>query len=285
MQDAGIAIVADSASDIPQELVERHRISVLPLKVVYGDRAYVDGVEISPQEVYSRFPKEIPTTSAPNVQEALDLLRRLQRQGVRRVIGVCVSSRISASYSALSTALAECRDLEGYVLDSKGISLSSGLCALWAAEKLESGVPYEEVVAGLAGKAAHASPYFYMDSMEYLVKGGRISAAAGMVGSLLGIKPIITCSSEGTYVVAAKPRGTRKSLGKLLELVVERAGSGPAWLALESGAGDPEQLAWMRRELHSRLPKATLLIEKQITATMAVHTGPGLIGVSVLNEL
>lgn len=119
MQDAGIAIVADSASDIPQELVERHRIAVLPLKVVYGDRAYVDGVEISPQEVYSRFPKEIPTTSAPNVQEALDLLRRLQRQGVRRVIGVCVSSHISASYSALSTALAECRDLEGYVLDQQ----------------------------------------------------------------------------------------------------------------------------------------------------------------------
>ena len=106
-----------------------------------------------------------------------------------------------------------------------------------------------------------------------------------MVGSLLGIKPIITCTPEGTYEVAAKPRGARKSLAKLLELVVERTGNGPAWLALESGNGDPEQLAWMRRERQRRLPNATPLIEKQITASMAVHTGPGLIGVSLLNEL
>lgn len=285
MKESDIAVLADSACDIPQELVDRYHIAVLPLKVVYGDRAYVDGLEIDPQEVYDRFPKEIPTTSAPNVQEALDLLHSLQKQGIRRIVGVCVSSRISASYSAVSTALSECPELEGYVLDSKGISLSSGLCALWAAEQLEKGVAYEKVVEGLSGKAPHAAPYFYMDSMEYLVKGGRISPAAAVVGSLLGIKPIITCTPEGTYEVAAKPRGARKSLEKLLELVVERTGNGPAWLALESGNGDPEQLAWMRRELQRRLPNATLLIEKQITASMAVHTGPGLIGVSLLNEL
>ena len=124
-----------------------------------------------------------------------------------------------------------------------------------------------------------------LSSRSITLLEGRISATAAAVGTLLGIKPIITCSPEGSYIVAAKPRGIQNSLKKLLELAQERAGDRPAWICLQSGNGDPKQMDMVRATLQERLPNAKIVLEKQINASLAVHTGPGLIGIAMLTDV
>lgn len=283
--EQNIAIIADSCTDMTAELGERHGIQVLPLKVVYSDNTFTDGEDITPQDVYARFPWEIPSTSAPNLREAQQLIHKLRDGGATHIIAVCTSTKISGTCSIVSSALAEESDIKSFVLDTKCIAMGSGLAAIWAAEQRNAGASFEEIVAKLAPMAAQCGSYFYMDSLDYLRKGGRISAAAAAVGTLLGIKPIITCSPEGAYIVAAKPRGVQNSLKKLLELAQERAGDRPAWICLQSGNGDPEQLAMVRAAIQERMPKAKIVLEKQINASLAVHTGPGLIGIAMLTDV
>ena len=280
-----IAIIADSCTDMTAELGERYGIHVLPLKVVYSDNTFTDGEDITPQDVYARFPWEIPSTSAPNLREAQQLIHKLRDEGATHIIAVCTSTKISGTCSIVSSALAEESNVKSFVLDTKCIAMGSGLAAIWAAEQRNAGVTFEEIVAKLTPMAAQCGSYFYMDSLDYLRKGGRISAASAAVGTLLGIKPIITCSPEGAYIVAAKPRGVQNSLKKLLELAQERAGDRPAWICLQSGNGDPKQMEMVRAAIRERMPKAKIVLEKQINASLAVHTGPGLIGIAMLTDV
>ena len=279
-----IAILADSCTDMSAELGERYGIHVLPLKVVYPDKTFTDGEDITPQDVYARFPWEIPSTSAPNLREAQQLIHRLREEGYTHIIAVCTSSRISGTCSIVSAALAE-EDIPSYTMDTRCIAMGSGLAALWAAERRNAGAGFEELKEALSRMAPHCASYFYMDSLDYLRKGGRISGPAAAVGTLLGIKPIITCSPEGAYVVAAKPRGVQHSMKKLLELAQERAGDRPAWICLQSGNGNPEQLALVRAAIAERMPRAKIVLEKHINASLAVHTGPGLIGIAMLTDV
>lgn len=280
-----IAIIADSCTDMTAELGTRYGIHILPLKVVYSDNTFTDGEDITPQDVYARFPWEIPSTSAPNLREAQQLIHRLREEGATHIIAVCTSTKISGTCSIVSSALAEEPDLPSYTMDTRCIAMGSGLAALWAAEQRNAGASFEAIVGKLSRMAPHCAAYFYMDSLDYLRKGGRISAAAAAVGTLLGIKPIITCSPEGSYVVAAKPRGVQNSIKKLLELAQERAGDRPAWICLQSGDGDPGQMDLVRAALQERLPNAKIVLEKQINASLAIHTGPGLIGIAMLTDI
>ena len=280
-----IAIIADSCTDMTAELGERYGIHVLPLKVVYSDNTFTDGEDITPQDVYARFPWEIPSTSAPNLREAQQLIHKLKEDGATHIIAVCTSTKISGTCSIVSSALSEEADIPSYTMDTRCIAMGSGLAAIWAAEQRNAWASFESIVERLSHMAPHCASYFYMDSLDYLRKGGRISATAAAVGTLLGIKPIITCSPEGSYIVAAKPRGIQNSLKKLLELAQERAGDRPAWICLQSGSGDPKQMDMVRATLQERLPNAKIVLEKQINASLAVHTGPGLIGIAMLTDV
>lgn len=280
-----IAIIADSITDMTDELGERYGIHILPLKVVYPNDTFTDGVDITPQDVYARFPWEIPSTSALNLREAQQLIHELRDEGYTHIIAVCASTKISGTCSIVSAALGEEEDLPSYTMDTKCIAMGSGLAAIWAAEQRNAGASFEEIVEKLSGMVPHCASYFYMDSLDYLRKGGRISAAAAAVGTLLGIKPIITCNAEGAYIVAAKPRGVQNSIKKLLELARERAGDRPAWICLQSGNGDPKQMDLVRTTIQERMPKAKIILEKQINASLAVHTGPGLIGIAMLTDV
>ncbi len=285
MQTENIAIIADSCTDMTPELGVRYGIHVLPLKVVYSDATFTDGVDITPQDVYARFPWAIPSTSAPNLREVQQLIHRLREEGATHIIAVCTSTKISGTCSIVEAALAEEPGIQSYAMDTRCIAMGSGLAALWAAERRNTGASFVEITGALSRMTAHCGAYFYMDSLEYLRKGGRISTAAAAVGTLLGIKPIITCSPEGSYVVAAKPRGVPNSIKKLLELAKERAGSRPAWICLQSGNGDPKQMDLVRRTIQEQMPRAKIVLEKQINASLAVHTGPGLIGIAMLTDV
>lgn len=282
MNSAKTAIMVDSGCDISQEFIEQYDIKVLRLKVLYGDRMYSDCLDIDPLEVYRRFPQEIPTTSTPNMYEVSELVNEIKSEGYEKIIGITISSGLSGTYNAVAMAFEE-EDIETFAFDTKNISIGAGLLAMWAAKKLSEGWTFEAVKHGLNDKINDSKVFFYMDTLDYLRKGGRISPAVAIVGKALNLKPIISCNEKGTYYTVSKIRGQHKGLEKLMDSLKDYIGDKKAYLAIMNGDGT-RYLDIIRARIKEMFPQCEVVVDKQITATMAIHTGPGLIGVGVLFE-
>ena len=282
MNSAKTAIMVDSGCDISQEFIEQYDIKVLRLKVLYGDRMYSDGLDIDPLEVYRRFPQEIPTTSTPNMYEVSELVNEIKSEGYEKIIGITISSGLSGTYNAVAMAFEE-EDIETFAFDTKNISIGAGLLAMWAAKKLSEVWTFEAVKHGLNDKINDSKVFFYMDTLDYLRKGGRISPAVAIVGKALNLKPIISCNEKGTYYTVSKIRGQHKGLEKLMDSLKDYIGDKKAYLAIMNGDGT-RYLDVIRARIKEMFPQCEVVVDKQITATMAIHTGPGLIGVGVLFE-
>ena len=280
MNSAKTAIMVDSGCDISQEFIEQYDIKVLRLKVLYGDRMYSDGLDIDPLEVYRRFPQEIPTTSTPNMYEVSELVNEIKSEGYEKIIGITISSGLSGTYNAVAMAFEE-EDIETFAFDTKNISIGAGLLAMWAAKKLSEGWTFEAVKHGLNDKISDSKVFFYMDTLDYLRKGGRISPAVAIVGKALNLKPIISCNEKGTYYTVSKIRGQHKGLEKIMDSLKDYIGDKKAYLAIMNGDGT-RYLDVIRARIKEMFPQCEVVVDKQITATMAIHTGPGLIGVGVL---
>ena len=177
--------------------------------------------------------------------------------------------------------LGEEQDLTSFVLDTRSVSFGAGILALWAAMKLEEGMSYDELTEALPKKVKECKIFYYMDTLTYLRKGGRIGLVTSVVGSMLNLKPIISCNEEGVYYTVAKIRGSRQGLSRLLAEVKAFAGDGPCLTALLNGDGK-EAAEELRPKLLAGIPQGTLIMEKAITASLAVHTGPGLVGIGAL---
>ncbi|HBI63635.1 MAG TPA: DegV family protein [Clostridiales bacterium] len=280
MKQRNTVIVVDSGCDIPQSFVEQYHIKVAPLRISYEEESHLDSVELA-YEVYRRFPQEIPHTSTPVMQDFYDLVEEIKAEGYENVIGVFISSGLSSTCQTAKMVLDEHPELNSFVLDTKNISIGAGLLAMWAAVQLEQGLSFGEVCQKLPQKVADSKVFFYMDTLEYLRKGGRIGAVTSVVGGLLKIKPIISCSAEGTYYTVEKIRGAKAGVQKLIGHAAKKCGENSAWLALMNG-GAAETAKQVRPILQDAIRKGKIVAESQITASMAVHTGPGLLGIGVL---
>ena len=200
-----VAILIDSGCDVTEELIRQYNMKLLRLHVIYPEKDYSDDLDISPQTVYERFPGEIPHTSTPSPQEVKDMADELKREGYTHVLAFAISSGLSGTYNTMCSVLNEEEELTSFVLDTRNISFGSGVLAVWAAQKLEEGMPYEELVRLLPGKVQDSKILYYMDTLTYLQKGGRIGLVTSIVGNILNLKPIISCNCEGVYYTVAKP--------------------------------------------------------------------------------
>ena len=168
-------------------------------------------------EVYRRFPQEIPHTSTPVMQDFYNVVEELKTEGYENVLGVFISSNLSSTCQTAKMVLDEHPELNSFVLDTKNISIGAGLLAMWAAVQLEQGVSFEEVCQKLPAKVADSKVFFYMDTLEYLRKGGRISNVTAIVGTVLNIKPLLKGDEEGRIVAFGKVRGRKHSVEAIAE--------------------------------------------------------------------
>lgn len=281
MNTSKIAILVDSGCDLPEDIVKKYDIKVLRLKVMYGENIYSDGLDIDPLEVYRRFPNQIPKTSTPNMQEVLDIVDEIKSEGYESIVAITISSGLSGTYNTVAMTFDEIDDIETYAFDTKNISIGAGLYALWAAKQIEAGRSFREITEGLENKISDSKVFFYMDTLDYLRKGGRINPAVAIVGKALNLKPIISCNEKGVYYTVAKIRGSHKGLSKLLTCAMEFASQGRAMIALMNG-GAPDVAEQVKTLIEEQSSDGEIVVNKQITATMAVHTGPGLIGIGVM---
>lgn len=276
-----IAILTDSGSDVPKEYRDRYHMYSIPLMIIYRDAQYRDGIDIQPEDVYARFSEEIPSTSLPSPSLVADTFKQIKADGYDKVIAVIISSGLSGTFEMVSGFGPNPEGLEACYVDTKNIGIGSGLSAIRAGELVEQGLPFAEVCRQVQQAAKDTRLFFCVSTLEYLIKGGRIGLVAGIVGSVLNLKPVISCNEEGIYYTVAKARGRQKSLDLALEKAVEFAqGATDFNITVMHGAAQAEADALIA-SLKQRLPGYRLSIEGQITPALVVHTGPGLIGVGV----
>ncbi len=281
MADERIAVLTDSCSDVPKEYRDRYGIYVLPLTIIYKDAEYRDGIDIQPEEVFARFAEEIPSTSLPAPSTVAEVFKQIKADGFTHVIAVHISSGLSGTYELVRSFGPNPEGLTACYVDTKNIGIGAGFSVIRAAELVAQGLPFAEVCR-LTERVAHDTKLFFcVSTLEYLVKGGRIGRVSGMVGTILDLKPVISCDEDGIYYTVAKARGRKKSLKLAVEKAVEFVGDAAEYnLTVMHGAAQDEADEVLA-SLKERLPDARIVIEGQITPALVVHTGPGLIGIGV----
>jgi DegV family protein with EDD domain len=276
-----IAVLVDSCTDVPKEYRERYHMYVVPLMIIYKDAQYRDGVDIQPEDVFARFATEIPSTSLPSPSTVAGVFARIKADGYDKVIAVMISSGLSGTFGMVSGFGPSPEGLEVCYVDTKNIGIGAGFSAIRAGELIEQGLPFAEVCRQVHIAARNTKLFFCVSTLEYLMKGGRIGLVAGMLGTLLDLKPVISCNEDGIYYTVAKSRGRRRSLDLALAKAVEFAAGATEYNITVMHGAAKQEADELLATLKERLPDYRIAIEGQITPALVVHTGPGLIGIGV----
>jgi len=281
MNQQKVAILVDSGMDVPPDFVREHSIFVAPLRIIYKDHEYNDRLDITPEQIYKRLHAEVPRTSLPDTGIVNGLFKRMAEEGYEKVLIITISSGLSGTHNLLRMMAQEHKELEYHMVDTKNIGIGGGLQAMLAARLIREGKSLEEVLDKLETSIKATRIYFCLDTLEYLAKGGRIGKVSALLGSVLKLRPVISCNAEGIYETVAKARGNAHALAKAISIVVSEAGKHLRFaIAVAYGSASAEA-ARVLEELKKLLPQCDQFLSTDVSPALSVHTGPGLIGIAV----
>lgn len=281
MNQEKIALLVDSGTDVPQDVMERYGIYMIPLQIIYKERTYTDKVDITPEEVYRRLEEEVPSTSLPDGAQIQKVLEKIKEDGYEKLLIVTISSGLSGTYNVLRLIGQEEEGLEVYVLDTKSIGIGAGLQAIHAAELIDSGLTFEALIAQLKKEIVQNKVLFNVGTLEYLQKGGRIGLVTSIIGTALKLNPTISCNEDGVYYTVAKSRGRKRSIDKLVEIAEEFIGNHQEFrIAVAQGDAYEEGLQ-LKAKIEARFPNAKEILFGTISPALVVHTGPSLLGMGI----
>lgn len=278
-----IAILTDSCSDLSEELRAGKPIFTVPLKIICRDGEYSDGVDIFASDIYRRLAAgELPKTSLPDFFTADRILSRIKAEGYERVLAIHLSSGLSGTYNMVRLLGESRHDLDVAVFDSVSGALGIGIIVLQAWEDIENGMRWEELVNERVPKLiSNTFPFFSVDTLEYLAKGGRIGKVTAMAGTVLNIKPLITFAHDGQLQSVAKVRGRRAVQDKLIELVGKSLGDHKQYNLAVANGGAPEEMAQLRARMEQAFPHYNHFWQGEMDATLSVYIGSGVLGAGV----
>ncbi|MGX1191917.1 DegV family protein with EDD domain [Metabacillus sp. SLBN-84] len=271
------AIVTDSTAYIPKETRERLNIHMIPLSVIFGGEVYQEEVEITAAEFYEEVKSkgELPTTSQPPVGKFVELFQELSKE-YDAVISVHLSSGISGTYNGAVTAGQMAESIKVYAFDSEVSCMVQGFYAIEAAEMAALGKTPEEIIERLNEVKQSISAYFMVDDLSHLQRGGRLSGAQALIGSLLQVKPILHFVDK-LIVPFEKIRTRKKALNRIYDLFDEEASKGRPMRAVIIHANRPDEAESMKAELEAKYPHVEYSIS-YFGPVIGTHLGEGAMG-------
>jgi DegV family protein with EDD domain len=277
-----VAVVTDSSALLPPDLIAEHGITVVPLYVRVGSRSGVEGAEITPADVAGalRERRVDVSTSRPSPAEFTAAYRRAIDAGADGVVSVHLSRQLSGTYESACVAAREFPRGVVAVVDSRSTAMALGFAVLAAAEEAGAGSDLDAVRLAAEASATRTTTLFYVDTLEHLRRGGRIGAAAALIGTALAVKPILEMA-DGVVVVKEKVRTASRALARLEALAVEAAGDGPVDVAIHH-LDAPERAEELRAHLAPGLAGRGRLVVSEVGAAVGAHVGPGIVGVVVV---
>lgn len=271
-----IKIIADSCSDLSPELIKRYDIEVIPLSVLVGSNDYLDGINITSEQLFDSVKQTgtLPKTSAPSVASFTQVFEKYPE-----FIYISISAKLSASYQSAHLALQNLPNVEGSIIDSFNLSTGIGLLVLRAAELSQQGKSLAEITKEIKALVPTVNASFMIDTLDYLYMGGRCSSMAHVVGSILKIRPIIEVRKDGTLGVREKINGSRnKCLNALLDDFAknkERIDPVRVFITHVLCADDA---LFLKSELEKMMEIKEICITNA-GSTVASHCGPGTVGI------
>lgn len=274
-----VRLITDSTCDLPPDLIERYGIVVVPLKVLFGDETYQDGVDITPQTFFDRLRRAetLPTTSQPSAGEFHQVFQPVLDAG-DEVLGIFISSKLSGTLASAETAQEAFPGQPITLLDSLSTTVGLGFQVLEAARALEAGAPRQEAAARVLAVRDRIHILFTVDTLEYLRRGGRIGGAQALLGTMLSIRPILAIQ-DGMVQPFEKVRTRKRALGRIADAIVARLGTTDATgVGVLHGAAE-EEAHQLSEQVRQRV-RSEHFIFAEVTPIIGVHTGPGVIGVA-----
>lgn len=272
-----ILLITDSASDINPKLLKEYNINVLPFKVTFNNTEYEDGVTATPDMIYKVLPHEMPKTSLPSIDKLTSLLDNAIKEGYTHALIVTISNKFSGTYNAARLVCENYSEIKTCVFDSLSLTMAEGAVILRAAQLIQEGKTFDEIVEMLPTIRDNINVYFSIDTLEYLKKGGRIGRVAGTVGEVLNLKPVITIDKDGAFKTCSKARGTKQSISKLISLLKPHLENNKCkvWV-LDGNAPDKAKILFDSIKNFDNLVECNL--GGTIGPALGINTGPGLVG-------
>ncbi len=274
-------IVTDSSCDLPAKLVEELELQVVPLAFTLGEttyRNYPDNREMEPEAFYARLAAgEMATTTAVNVGQAMDILEPIL-QGGKDVLVLGFSSGLSATFHSFQMAAAELADRyrqrRAYAVDTLCASLGQGMLVAQAARLRQQGMDMDQVRSWVLDNRLHQCHWFTVNDLNFLKRGGRVSAATALVGTMLQIKPVMHMDDAGHLINMAKARGRKASLLALVDKVRELGTEPDQQTMYVSHSACLEDAQFVADEVKRRYGVKEVILNN-IGPVIGAHTGPG----------
>ena len=276
-----VAVVTDSSACVPKEVVKQYGIHILPLILLFEDRSYRDGVDITSQEFYEllKKAKRLPTTSSPSPGEYLEVFREVAKQA-SGILCITLPPHLSMSFDSATQAREMARESIPHVhieiFPSRSPALAQGFIAQAAAQAAASGKDLSQVAQAARDRMDKVNALAMLDTLYYLAKGGRIPKAAAWAGSLFKIKPILDATGDVRLLERCRTR--KRAMQRLLYIMRQRSGGKPICVNLMH-ANAPEEAERLKADILSQFDCVEFYVT-DFTPVIGTHTGPGSIGLS-----
>jgi len=273
-----IRVVTDSTCDLPASTVEKYGIKVIPLYINVGEQEYLDGIDITREEFYTRLPDfpTHPTTAVPSPLKFKAIYDALAEEGATEIISIHISESLSAMVNVARAAAQETISAAIHVIDGGQLSLGTGFLVEKAAELVSKGLRLKEILEALNSQIKRSHVFAALDTLEFLKRSGRMNRWVSNIGSLLQIKPILTMhdGKPGNEKVRTRERAMKR--------VVEMLGAvGRIERVALVHTNAPERIAELRKMAAHLLPQGDIPVE-DITPVIGAHIGPGAAGFAVV---
>ena len=275
-----IKFVTDSTAYLPQETLDAYDVKVVPLKVLFGDRVYRDGMDLSNNQFYRMLSeaRKLPTTSQPAVGEFERVYGELLDQG-HEIISVHISGKLSGTVESARSAAEQFSGAPIRVVDSLSTAFGLAMMITEITQIASEGYDTASVLRRLDQMIRDTEMYFVVDTLEYLEKGGRIGAARALLGTLLKIKPVLMVE-DGLIVPLSSVRTKRKAIAFMLEQA-SRSVERQQHIRLAVAHGQvPDEMDELLAMIHKRFGSHDVFTS-EVGPVIGTHTGPGVLGMAV----
>lgn len=278
-----VKIVTDSVCDLPGEYIEKYKISVLPLKILFNETVFTDGVDINSDYMFSRLKEtgEYPKTSQVTPVEFIRVFETALEE-YDEIICITLSSKLSGTYNSAEAAKKQMDSKNIHVVDSKGVTLGMGLIVIEAARMARCGNTADEILARVNFMIENMEYLLILDSLEYLYKGGRISKTQYLISNLLNIKVILTVKN-GELIAKDKVRGRKKAVKYISDYIAEKNYDLNGKIIGINHANDPQYMAELEDSLLG-IYKPQEIIRSKVGCTVAAYSGLSAIAIYFVKE-
>jgi len=275
-----IKVVTDSTCDLPQDVIRKLDITVIPLYINIGDKGFLDGIDITRKDFYTNLPNyEVhPTTATPSIETFKSIYKKLAENGAEEILSIHISESLSATVKIAESAARECKDIPLTVRDSQQLSMGTGFQVELAAKMAKEGKSMKAIIKALDDLMPRTFVTAVLDTLEFLRRSGRMNVFLAGIGSFLQLKPILTMKRglPGSEKVRTSKKANERLVKMLKDnLPIER------FALLHTNA--VEKAEALKKQVLDFLPKEKIY-SMDITPVIGAHIGPGAVGFALVSE-